>query len=389
MTQATFLLIGGLAESLLNFRGALIDCITAMGHRVIACAGPADAAMLRKLESRGVEFLEIPIDRGGMNPLRDLLMLRRLMAIMRRVKPDVVLAYTVKPVVYGSIAAQRAANARVCSLITGMGSAFSGSSIKSRFARWAVTLLYRNALAKNAAVIFQNPDDCREFRERGILPASVDVHIVNGSGVDLEHFAHAPLPSAPVFLMAARLLRDKGVREFAEAAARIRAVQPETRCLLAGWHDSTNPEAIARSELDGWIREGSIEYLGHLADVRPAVRQASVYVLPSYREGMPRSVLEAMAMGRPIITTDVPGCRHAIEDGISGLLVPCRSPGALADAMLRLARDAPLRSRMGAAAHRRAVEVFDVHDVNRRILDVLKLDAVDGPGSQPSTIKCG
>ncbi len=194
--------------------------------------------------------------------------------------------------------------------------------------------LYALALRRAHKAFFQNPDDERLFRQLGLLPANVPSCVVNGSGVDIRAYAPAPIPSAPSFLLVARLLGDKGVREYADAARRIRTRHPEAVFGLVGWIDE-NPNAIEQHELDGWVKEGVLEFHGRLADVRPAIANCNVYVLPSYREGTPRTVLEAMAMGRAIVTTNAPGCRETVVDGDNGLLVPIKSVAALEAAMQR------------------------------------------------------
>jgi glycosyltransferase involved in cell wall biosynthesis len=285
---------------------------------------------------------------------------------MRRIRPDVVLAYTIKPVIYGSLAAAVAGVPRRFALVTGLGYAFTGE--RGGLLTGLIRRLYRIALERVHKVFFQNPDDQALFRQLGILRNGTPSVVVNGSGVDVGDYAVGPLPEGPArFLMIGRLLGDKGVREYAEAARRVRAVHPEAGFGLVGWIDE-NPDAIAQSELDAWVAEGCIEFEGRLADVRPAIAACSVYVLPSYREGTPRTVLEAMAMGRPIITTDAPGCRETVVDGDNGFLVPVKSVDALVGAMLRFIDDPGLAPRMGARSRRVAEDKYDVHKVNEVML---------------------
>jgi len=239
--------------------------------------------------------------------------------------------------------------------------------------RVAATALYRRAMRDATSVFFQNNDDHAEFAHRGLLPPELEVRMSAGSGVDLEAFAESPRPAPaqpPVFLMVARLLGDKGVREFAEAARIVREHRSDCRFRLAGWIDA-NPAAIAREELDAWIREGVLEYAGRLDDVRPELAACSVFVLPSYREGTPKSTLEALATGRAVITTDAPGCRETVERGVNGVLVPPRDAKALAEACLRFAPDAALRQRMGAASRALAERRFDARIVNAAIIGAL------------------
>jgi glycosyltransferase involved in cell wall biosynthesis len=253
-------------------------------------------------------------------------------------------------------------------MITGMGYAFLGGLAPKRVAiRLVAMLMYRRALAASRLVIFQNEDDRRDFARLHLLPADKPTLLVNGSGVDLDRFTPEPVPAEISFLMIARYLRDKGIREYGAAAARLKAEFPEIRIRLAGWLDEA-PDAISRAELDS-ILAGGVEDLGQLTDVRPAIALASVYVLPSYREGTPRTVLEAMAIGRAVITTDAPGCRNTVVDGDNGFLVPAGDSEALYRAMRRFVEEPALAQRMGEASLRIVREKFDVNKVNVAILE--------------------
>ncbi len=371
-----YLLIAGLAESLLNFRGPLIAALQASGLQVHVAAPdlPAGHANRLALEARNLAVHNIPMRRTGTNPLADLQTLWALWRLMRRVRPQLVLGYTIKPVIYGSLAAWLAGVPRRFALVTGLGYAFLGGEQVGPRARLQalVQWLYAVALAHVHKVFFQNPDDLALFRQRGMLAAGAPACVVNGSGVDVTSFAVTPLPPAASvgairFLLIARLLGDKGVREYAQAAARVRAVHPQVQCALVGWIDS-NPDAIDPEELDAWVAAGTVEFLGRLADVRPAIADCSVYVLPSYREGTPRTVLEAMAMGRAIITTDAPGCRETVTDGDNGFLVPVKSVDALEQAMLQFVNDPSLAPRMGLRSRQMAQDKYDVHKVNAVML---------------------
>ena len=363
-----FLLIAGFAESIVTFRGALIESLIRSGCEVhVAAPGLSSHAEVGpKLEIPGDRLHDIPMARAGTNPLSDAVTLVALYRLMRAIRPDAVLPYTIKPVIYGTLAAWLARVPHRFALVTGLGYAFIGR--REGVLQRLVRLLYGMALARAGKVFFQNPDDERLFRQRGILPAPVPSVVVNGSGVDVSAYAEAPLPPSPQrFLLIGRLLGDKGVRGYAEAARKVKAVHPQARFLLAGWIDE-NPDSIAQSELDHWVEDGAIEFLGKLPDVRPAIATATVYVLPSYREGTPRTVLEAMAMGRPIITTDAPGCRETVVDGDNGCLVPVRSVDALVEAMLKFIEDPTLAPRMGKRSREIAEEKYDVHKVNAVML---------------------
>lgn len=364
-----FLLIASFGESLLNFRGPLIAALQACGLQVHVAAPDLSQGnpIRQRLQSQGVVVHCVALRRTGTNPVADVQTLWSLWRLMRRVRPDHVLGYTIKPVIYGSLAAWLAGVPRRFALVTGLGYAFQqqgqGVALQALVQR-----LYALALGRVHTVFFQNPDDEALFRERAMVAPRARTCVVNGSGVDLAVFSVAPLPPGPpCFLLIARLLGDKGVREYAQAARRVRAMHPDVRCLLVGWIDS-NPDAIAQHELDDWVAEGAVEFLGRLSDVRPAIAACSVYVLPSYREGTPRTVLEAMAMGRAVITTDAPGCRETVVEGDNGYMVPVQSAEALEHAMLKFVHDPELAERVGRRARRVAEEKYDVHKVNAVML---------------------
>lgn len=362
------LVVASYPESILKFRGPLLEAMVAAGWDVHVAAPATDTtpALREALVSNGIRLHCIPLSRTGTNPIADIRLVFALRGLMRELRPAVVLPYTIKPVIYGTIAAWMAGVPRRFALVTGLGYAFTGN--RQGIVKRLVSGLYRFALGRTHKVFFQNPDDERLFRELGIAPAGIPSVVVNGSGVDVAAFPVTPLlGSPPVFLLIGRLLGDKGVREFAEAARQVKAMHPEVRFHAVGWIDS-NPDAIAQSELDAWVADGTLEFLGKLDDVRPAIAACSVYVLPSYREGTPRTVLEAMAMGRPIITTDAPGCRETVIDGDNGFLVPVQSVDALVNAMLKFIEDPALAPRMGQRSRQIAEDKYDVHKVNAVML---------------------
>lgn len=373
------LVIAGYAESILQFRGALLEMIQKTGMEVHVAAPGLETShdMRATLEALGFEPHDIPLHRTGRNPLRDLGCLAGIWRTIRKVRPVLVLGYTIKPVIYGSLAAWLARVPRRYALITGLGYTFQdgGSGrLSSRLARF----LYALALARTHKVIFQNRDDEQLFRRKRILDPSVPSLVVAGSGVDLRHYRASPVPDGPPrFLMICRLLASKGVREYVQAARHVRLRHPDVRFRLAGWFDE-GPDAIRPDELAGWVDGGDVEFCGKLSDVRPAIAECTVYVLPSYREGMPRTVLEAMAAGRAIVTTDAPGCRATVVDGENGFLVPARSVDALAGAMLRFVDEPGLASRMGLRSRKIARDRFDVRKVNEAMLAGMEIS--DGKG---------
>jgi glycosyltransferase involved in cell wall biosynthesis len=368
VTGKKVLILGSFAPSLINFRGPLIAAMIECGHSVVAAAPAMDDATAEALRAIGAEPRELPLSNVSLNPFGLRASVRAVRALIQEERPDVLLAYTIKPVIAAGFAGRAEKVKTIVSLITGAGYAFtSGWEPKRLLSRAAAYVLYRAALRRSDVVIFQNPDDERLFRRSGMAPRGGRTHVVNGSGVDLGQFSPASLPPDPSFLMIARLVKDKGVREFGEAAKRLKAAHPEMPIVLAGPFDPS-PDSLRRDELEELVRCG-IDYIGALDDVRPAIAQCSVFVLPSaYREGTPRSVLEAMAMGRAIITTDTPGCRETVTEGVNGLLVPSRDADALRRAMTRFVEEPSLAATMGKASRKLAEEKYDVRAVNADLL---------------------
>lgn len=371
-----FLMISSFLPSVLNFRGKLLEALSAHGYEIHIMA-PEFASFpeeQQKLEALGYHLHEIPMQRTGTNPLADLKLLKNLCKQIRRIQPDYVLSYTIKPVIYGTLASWLAKVPHRFALITGLGYAFQNveSGKRSLFQKM-VHGLYAQALKHGDKVFFQNPDDLKLFQGMHLLDANKPTVVVNGSGVNVQDFDVMPLPTneqgyvKASFLLIARLLGDKGVREYAESARIIKAQYPEAEFHLVGWIDD-NPSAIAQTELDEWINDGRLKYWGKLSDVRPAIAASSVYVLPSYREGTPRTVLEAMAMGRAIITTDAPGCRETVSHGVNGYLVGVKSVDDLVQSMQYLIEDPKLIEYMGQRSREIALNKYDVHQVNAHML---------------------
>ncbi|HAD05063.1 MAG TPA: glycosyltransferase family 1 protein [Desulfuromonas sp.] len=367
------MLIGSLAESLIGFRGRLLEDMAQMGHEVVACAPNGSTALRNDLLRLGVRFQGLPLNRTGLNPLQDLYSLWSLTRLFQRQRPDVVLSYTIKPIIYGSLGATLARVGTISSMITGRGSSFSTATPWQRLTCQLAKSLYRLGLRSNRVVFFQNPDDLRLFIDYGIVTTSNHPTLINGSGVDLDYYVPAPLPANASFLLIARLLRAKGICYYAEAARQLKSRYPQAKFYLVGGLEKSS-RGVPVAEIDHWVSQGWIDYLGTIGDVRPAIAAASVYVLPShYGEGIPRSILEAMAMGRPIVTTDTPGCRETVQPGKNGYLVPVHDPVQLAASMERFIHDPASVATMGNASRRLAEAKFDVREVNRSILQSLGL----------------
>jgi glycosyltransferase involved in cell wall biosynthesis len=361
------LLISNYAWTVFNFRRGLIQHLARQGHEIHV------QTEFDGYESRlGLpvdHVLPLQIDRKGMNPLRDLATLFSIVRAMRRLRPDVCLLFTIKPVIYGGMAATLLSR-RYISNITGLGTAFLSSSWLRRTAETLLRISQRKA----NRVFFQNDEDLSEFVQRQVVSPRI-ASSLPGSGVDTARFSLMPPRGndAPVFLMVSRLLRDKGVQEFVQAARLVRKRLPATRFQLLGPFNVVNRTAIAQEEVRSWVDEGVIEYLGETDDVKPFLEAADCIVLPSYREGMPRSLLEAAATGRPVIASDVPGCRQAVEHGKTGFL--CR-PMDAADLAARLEEMASLppeeRLRMGERGRHKVESEFDERVVLERYAAVIR-----------------
>jgi glycosyltransferase involved in cell wall biosynthesis len=354
--------------NIFNFRAGLIRALRAEGHEVVALSPPD--AYAPRLAELGARHVAVPMDSAGVSPVQDLLLLARYRRALEAAQPDVFLGYTAKPNVWGSLAAQSLGIPTINN-VSGLGTAFIREGLLTKI----VTALYRRAFRRSATVFFQNGEDRDLFVSRRIVDAG-KAALLPGSGIDLERFAPRPREDAAdrrfAFLMVARLLWDKGVREYVEAARIVRARHPEVRFRLLGFLDVVNRTAVPRAEVESWVAEGLIDYLGDAEDVRPVLADADCVVLPSYREGLPRVLLEASAMGKPLIATDVPGCRHIAEEGVNGFLCTVRDHVSLADAMTRmLALPLAERAAMGGAARARVEADYDEALVARRYIEAI------------------
>ena len=362
--------------NLVNFRSGLIAALVSRGFDVVAVA--PDDEYRDRLRELGCRYVPLNMDNQGTHPVKDALLLWRYVVVLLRLRPAVVLSYTVKPNIYASLAA-RLVGVTVINNVSGLGTAF----LRGGWLGGVVCSLYRVALRRSHRVFFQNDEDRQVFIEKRLV-APARTGLLPGSGIDLVHFSPLAFDGSSlrngaglVFLMVARLLWDKGVLEFVEAARRVKALFPESRFQLLGFLDVKNQTAVGRSDVEAWVKDGVVEYLGTTDDVRPFLADADCVVLPSYREGTPRSLLEAAAMGRPLLATDVPGCREVVIDGVNGLLCRLRDSEDLAEKIMQMiAMPMSALLQMGQESRRLAEMRFDEQIVIRKYLEAI--DEVTG-----------
>lgn len=364
-----FLMISPKNRTVYNFRGDLIKEIKSKGYEVIV-TGP-DMADTERIRELGVHFVEIPMNKTGTSVIGDLKYFWKLFCLIRKEKPDITLGYTVKPVVYGSIAARLAGVKNINSMVTGGGYVFTANTWKAKILGVIVRFLYRIGFRCANHVIFQNSDDRKEFCKRRLVSPK-KCSVVHGSGINMEHFSVVPLPEEPAFFMLSRLLKSKGVMEYLEAARMVKHKYPGTKFYLLGKYETEMQDAVPEDEVEKYIKEGIVVRYEETDDVRPYYGMCSVYVLPSYREGTPRTVLEAMAMGRPIITTDAPGCRQTVADGKTGYLVPVRDRARLAEKMLFFIDNPEMVAIMGKRSRIYAEKKFNVTKVNADMMRIMQ-----------------
>lgn len=361
---------GNNAWGMYNFRKNLLRSYVERGFRV-AVSAPYDAEWFGKLEALGCEVYAVEMAAKGTNPMADLGIVWRYWKLLRRLRPNLSITYTIKPNIYGSVAAQ-VLGIPYLPVTTGLGYVFISETTISKIAR----ALYRVAFWKAERVWFLNRDDIASFK-RARLVAEERIEQLPGEGIDLSRFAFKPMRGRQndglTFLLVGRMLRDKGVTEFVEAARTVRERHPAARFLLLGNVWEANPAAISRKEIAAWAAQGVVEYCGATNDVRPYLEDADCVVLPSYREGVPCTLMEAAAVGRPLIATDVPGCREVVEHGLNGFLCEARSAESLAAAMeLMIGIPAGVRARMGRCGRRLMEKKFDVEHVIARYDEALR-----------------
>ena len=358
---------------LYNFRLPLIRALIERGARVLALSPPGPYG--QRLIEAGCEWIALPMDRRSLNPLKEAVLLQRLTGIYRDFRPDLAHHFTIKCVVYGTFAAALARTRGVVNAVTGLGHVFTDDGLKSRLLRPVVRWLLRRCFGgSNVRLILQNPDDQAAFQSANLAIAS-SIRLIRGSGVNTTLFSpnERRCTTGPVrVLLATRLLREKGVFEFVEAARSLKKSGVQAEFLLAGRPDPGNPSSVPQEMIDSWHAAGLVRALGHVEDMRALLQEVDIVALPSYREGTPKILLEAAACGLPLVATDVPGCREVVSHGENGLLVPARDGVALADALDLLIAQPQMRARMGAAGRAKVLAEFDEKLVIGRTLEVYR-----------------
>lgn len=365
-----FILISPRSRSVYDFRGDLIKEIISKGHEVIV-TGP-DEEYLDKVEELGVRYKKITFKNSKVDILKDIKYTFHLYEFLKKEKPDITLGYALKPVIYGGIAAKLARVKNIYSMIAGAGRIYSSDSLIIRIIRGITGILFKIAFKCCNVVIFQNNDDLNEFVNRGYLERKKTAH-VNGSGVNMERFKAVTLPDEPIFLMVSRIIKEKGIFEYLNAARLVKEEYPEAKFILLGGYDNSIG-SIKHEELKPYIDNGIIEYPGVVRNVIPILQKARFFVLPTYyREGLPRTILEAMSMGKPILTTDWNGCRDAVKDKVNGLLVTPKSSGELADRMKYLLNHPNEVLIMSENSLKLCKEKYNVNIVNKQMLKVMDI----------------
>ena len=358
-------------SSLFWFRMDMMKEFVRNGYEVVAFGQDTEDEWAEKFSANGIRYRQIYVERNGMNPLSDLKTLKMLTRVLKEEQPDKIFCYQAKTVIYTCLAAHKNKMTEIYPLIAGLGSAFRTNSFKGKIIRFILSTEYKLSLKYSKHIMFQNNDDVSTFAKAKIVSRD-KCSIINGSGVDVDKFTVTQLPETPAFLMISRLIKDKGIVEYLDACRIIRKKYPSARCLLVGPFD-TNPSALKPSELQSYIDDGTIEYFGEQVDVRPYINQSSVFVLPSYHEGTPKTVLESMACGRAIITTDAPGCRETVTNGVNGWLVPTHSATDVAEKMEAFILSPELIAQMGEMGRKIAEEKYNVNLINADINRIMNL----------------
>lgn len=368
--KETIVIISAHTPSLFWFRMDMMLRFQTLNYNVVAVANEPEQEWKEQFAQNGIIYRQIYINRNGTNPLNDLKTLKSIKKLFKEIKPDKIFAYNAKAVIYGGLAAKKL-NISYYSLIAGIGSIFLSKDFPSRIIQKIMCIEYKNALKRSEAVFFQNCDDSDFFLKKKIVRKS-QIAYIHGSGVNTNTFKQEALPEKLTFLFIGRLLKDKGVCEYLEACKQVKSRYKDIKCFLVGPFDS-NPSSISKVELQRYIDDNVVEYFGEQQDVRPYLKQCSVFVLPSYREGTPKTVLEAMSTGRAVITTNAPGCKETVIDGKNGFLIPIKNVESLVKKMFELIENPQLIERFGVEGRRMAEEKFSVEKVNDQICKTMKI----------------
>ena len=373
------ILIGTVATSFYGFRADLICTLLKKGHKVYAFTSEYTTEDLKKIEQLGAIPVTYNLNRGGLNPLADIFATYELAKKIKAINPDLVFSYFSKPVIFGTLAAKLAKVPRVIGMLEGLGYTFTeqpeGLAKKTELIKKVQVLLYKFALPQLDKLIFLNPDDPKDLIDEYAINVR-KVEVLGGIGLNLKEYPYQPVSNIQQhinFLFIGRLLKEKGIHDFLNAAKIVKEKYPETQFTVLGAIDPHNLGALTQSELDELISSNIIDYPGHVDNVKDWIAKSHVFVLPSYREGVPRSTQEAMAIGRAVITTDVPGCRETVEQGVNGFIVAKWNPEALAEKMIYFIEHPEQIEKMGYESYKIAQDKFDAEKVNQRLLNILGL----------------
>lgn len=360
---------------MLNFREHLIKDLISQGHQVYCFASDYSHQDRQVLNDWGAVAVDSPLNAKGLNPFKDIIAVWQLVKAIKAINPDVVFSYFVKPVIFGSIAARIAKVPRVIGMIEGLGNAFTkhqeGFTKKARLIQMIQIFLYRIALPKLDKLIVLNPDDKKDLVDCFKIKTKQTL-VLGGIGLDLDEFLYTPARHSPMtFIFMGRLLKEKGVFEYLQAAEQVKEKYPDALFYLLGGFDVNNPFALKQQDLADYLDNGTIMYPGHVDNVHEWIQKSSVFVLPSYREGIPRSTQEAMAIGRPVITTDSPGCRETVVEGVNGFLIPPFSVSALVDKMTYFIENPQAVDSMGQESRKLAEARYDVKAINQTLISIL------------------
>lgn len=362
------LLLSSHTPSLFWFRVDLMKEMQKEGYEVFAAGQMPEKEWAGRFSNIGVTYKRIHVSRNGLNPLKDLQTLADIKRLLKDLKPDKIFVYQAKTIAYGCKAAADLGITEVYTLLAGLGSVYLGHGLKNKLVKHIMSHLYKKAFKQSKIVFFQNSDDKKTMIDEGLVSENKIV-MIHGSGVNVEKFTPTDLPDIPTFLYIGRLIRDKGIGEYLEACQKLKGIYGEKiRCMLVGPYDS-NPSSLKPVDLEPLVKNGVVEYYGEQSDVRPFISQCSIYVLPSYHEGTPKTVLEAMAMGRAIITSNAPGCKETVVDGVNGYLTEAKNADDVAEKMNYLSQNPDIVVKMGKKSREMACELFDVRIVNDTILE--------------------